>query len=106
MSTAETLYRRAPHVVCYWKGGEFWFHSYATGVKSGASPLACDVLSFFDDWKPLASLQEHKSTVDLDLLTHLVDALVNVSLLHRSDRPLSDAERAMGAFDPWNPEAG
>lgn len=106
MSTAETLYRRAPHVVCYWKGGEFQFHSYATGLRSGASPLACDVLSFFDDWKPLTSLQEHKPFVDLALLTQLVDALVNVSVLHRSDRPLSPTEQAMGAFDAWNPEAG
>jgi hypothetical protein len=57
--TAEILYRRTPHVVCYWKNGKFLFDAFATGTRSGATALACDVLDFFDDWKSLNALEEH-----------------------------------------------
>jgi SagB-type dehydrogenase family enzyme len=102
----EILYRRAPHIVCYWKSGQFIFHNYASDTRCGASALACDVLNFFEDWKSLADLQEYKPAVESPVLQQLVDALVKVSLVHRADQPLPDAERAMGRLDRWNPEAG
>ena len=103
---ATLSYRRSPHIVCYWKNGEFVFHSYSSGLRSCGTPVACDVLHFFDDWKTLEALRDYKPLVDASVLAELVDALVKVALLQRSDRPLSSSERAMDLLGPWNPEAG
>lgn len=100
------LYRRSPHVLCYWKHGTFLFHNYATGVRAGATPLAVDVLDFFDDWKPLDALLQYKPGAPRATLEELVAAFLNADLLHRSDRPIRPEEEAMARFDRWNPEAG
>jgi SagB-type dehydrogenase family enzyme len=100
------LYRRSPHVVCYWKHGEFVFHNYATRRLAGASPIACDVLDFCSDWKSLADLAAYKPDVTRPLLRTLVSTLLDLTLLQASDCPPSDAERAMDRFSRWNPEAG
>lgn len=99
-------YRRSPHLVCYWKWGEFVFRNFATNRLAGATPVACDVLNFFTDWKPLSALCASKRSVDRDALAKLVEALVEATLLERSDRQRSAAEDAMDRFDRWNPEAG
>ncbi|HET7619140.1 MAG TPA: SagB family peptide dehydrogenase [Vicinamibacterales bacterium] len=100
------LYRRSPHVVCYWKHGEFVFHNYATRRLAGASALACDVLDFFSDWRSVADLAADKPDVSRPLLRTLVSTLLDLTLLQASDRPPGDAERAMDRFSRWNPEAG
>ncbi|MBA3884983.1 MAG: SagB family peptide dehydrogenase [Acidobacteria bacterium] len=99
-------YRRSPHVVCYWKAGEFIFHNYATNRRAGAAPIACEVLDFFGDWKPLSELSAARPGVARPALKQLLDTLVALTLLHRSDRENAPAEQAMDMFGPWNPEAG
>lgn len=99
-------FRRSPHVVCYWKNGEFVFRNYATNRLAGATPIACEVLDFFADWKPVSALFSAKPAVDREALEALVNVLVDVSLLQRSDRKPSAAEEAMDRLDRWNPEAG
>ncbi len=100
------LYRRSPHLLCYWKHGRFLFHNYATASRVGASSFACDVLNLFDEWKPAEALFEHYPDLERRALKQLLAALVGARLMHRSDRPLSAEEQAMSKLDPWNPEAG
>lgn len=101
-----TLYRRAPHIVCYWKHGRFLFHNYATGTRAGASALACSVLDFFTHWRPLRDLLASNGDAEPDALHDLVSALVAANLLQRSDQPPKPEETAMSKMDRWNPEAG
>jgi len=99
-------YRRSPHLVCYWKNGTFRFHNYATGKVSPASLIACEILEFFQDWKPAAVFYAAQPTVDRATLRRTVAVMVKANLLQRSDASPSPEERAMAAMDRWNPEAG
>lgn len=105
-NAAAILYRRSPHLVCYWSNGQFLFHNYAFGTRTAAGPLACDVLDFFDDWKPVAALFARKARYPPEGLADLVLALVGARLLQRSDQPPAPEEEAMSKLDQWNPEAG
>ena len=98
-------YRRSPHIVCYWKHGEFLFRNYATGRLAGATPLACDVLEFFSGWRPITDLFRSRPETNDRLLRQLVNGLVDATLLQRSGRRYP-AEEAMSHFERWNPEAG
>lgn len=103
---SQLRFRRSPHVVCYWKHGEFVFRNYATNRLAGASSMACEVLDFFADWRPVSALCSAKPAVDRVALEQLVNALADATFLLRSDRPLSAAEEAMNRLERWNPEAG
>jgi SagB-type dehydrogenase family enzyme len=93
-------------LVCYWSNGQFLFHNYAVRTRTAAGPLACDVLDFFDGWKPVSALFECKPGYPPKNLANLVLALVRAKLLQRSDQPSSPEEEAMSKLDRWNPEAG
>lgn len=101
-----TRVRRSPHLVFYWKNGDFLLHNYATGRMVPATPLVCDVLDFFDDWRPASDLFAAEPDLDSEALGRLVLQLTRSSFLQRSDRPEDPAERAMARFARWNPSAG
>jgi SagB-type dehydrogenase family enzyme len=103
---AVILYRRSPHLVCYWSNGQFLFHNYAFRTRTAAGPLACEILDFFEDWKPIAALFESKQGYPPEGLADLVLSLMRARLLQRSDQPLAPEEEAMSRLDRWNPEAG
>jgi len=98
--------RRSPHVVCYWKNGDFLLHNYATGRVAPATPVVCDVLNFFGDWRSPNDLLTTEPDADREALGRLVLELERSSFLQRGDRPEHPAERAMSAFARWNPSAG
>ncbi|HET9235530.1 MAG TPA: SagB/ThcOx family dehydrogenase, partial [Candidatus Eisenbacteria bacterium] len=103
---AAILYRRSPHLVCYWSNGQFLFHNYAFRTRTLAGPLACEVLDFFEDWKPATALFEGKPGYPPAGLSDLVISLVRARLLQRSDQPPAPEEAAMSKLDRWNPAAG
>ncbi len=98
--------RRSPHVVCYWKNGDFLLHNYATGRVAPATPLVCDVLHFFGHWRPADDLLATEPDADRKALGRLVRQLERASFLQRGDRPQHPGERAMSTFSRWNPSAG
>ena len=104
--TTELSYRRSSHIVCFWESGQFVFYNYATGQRSGASSVGCGVLEFFSDWQTIEALAASRPDVDSATWQQFVDALVDATLLKRSDIVESDAERHMSLLDRWNPEAG
>ena len=106
MARKVVLYRRAPHLVCYWKNGRFLFYNYAHGRKTPASPIACEILDFFSEWKSLEALGQAKLKVPAKTLDRTARAMTRAGLLNRSDQPLHPRERAMSRLDRWNPEAG
>jgi SagB-type dehydrogenase family enzyme len=99
-------FRRSPHLLCYWKDGDFLLHNYATGRVASATPLVCDVLNFFDDWRPAGDLWAAVPNANRALVGRLVRQLERASFLQRGDHPEDPAERAMATFSRWNPSAG
>jgi SagB-type dehydrogenase family enzyme len=103
---AEVLYRRAVHIVCYWKHGRFLFHNYGRNHKTPASPIACEILDACTNWRSLANVGDSLPTVPVKLLRKTIEVMVREGLLHRSDRKSHPRELAMSRLDRWNPEAG
>jgi SagB-type dehydrogenase family enzyme len=102
----QILFRRSPHLVCFWQDGQFLLQNFATGARINGLPLTCDVLDFFDDWRPAQQLFESKPQIARASLAKLLTALVKHSLLQRADGPFSPKEKAMEQWARWNPVAG
>ena len=97
--------RRSPHLVTYWRGASMLVCNYATRVTTGATPLVCEILHACDRWRTIAQIQAATNAAGR-LLPDIVDRLVGLSLLERSDRATDPREIAMSTFDTWNPEVG
>ncbi len=102
---AGVLYRRSPHLVCYWEGGRSVFTNYATGQSITADPVVCTVLDFFDRWRPVHALERCFSQFTPASLRRLLGQLNRHTLLQRSDRPISPRERALEGWTGWSPSA-
>ena len=99
-------FRRAPHLVAYWRAGSLLLRNYAIARTAAGDPLICRVLDFCSDWRTEAQIRRNLGPDSSPFLPALLRTLVERSLLHRSDRPIDSRERAMASFDRWNPEAG
>jgi SagB-type dehydrogenase family enzyme len=97
--------RRSPHLVAYWRQQTVVACNYATGVNAELPPAAGALLSFCGDWKTLREI-EHEGFVAASTLTAVVDRMVSLTLLQRSDRPPDPRVAAMDTLDAWNPQAG
>lgn len=99
-------FRRSPHLVCYWKKGRLIFENYATATRVAAEPVVCDLLTFFDRWRPLDALWSRMRDYDPASLRRTVRDLLRHSLLEQSGRPVQPTEQAMQTWEKWNPAAG
>lgn len=99
-------FRRSPHLVCYWSGGAFVLQNYATGVRAGAHPLTCELLDFFERWRPANDLFREKPSIPRRRLGALISLLVRGTFLHQDGRAVPPSEHAMDAWASWNPAAG
>ena len=102
----QTLFRRSPFVVAYWKSGRLLFHNFATGAILAANPLAAEILAAFDNWQPAESLAARFSDYSPSSLRLAVHQLARHTLLERSDRLRDPKTRAMESWRRWNPAAG
>ena len=99
-------YRRSPHLVSYWSGKDLIIHNYATRTRVGGHPIVCEILHFFDDWRPAAELFAAKPHVGRRALQQLLSLLVKRSLLQDGGRSVLASEREMDGWADWNPAAG
>jgi len=99
-------FRRSRHLVCYWASGQLVYENYATGARLGGSPLACQILDFFDRWRTAEALVRQCPAFQPASLRQAIAALARHSLLERSDRPGNPKERVMESWKHWNPGAG
>ncbi len=97
--------RRSPHLVCYWVRSGLVVHNYATGAAAGATPLVCSLLDFCDKWRSPAQVRAFTGD-DTRATPALVNRLISIGFLQRSDRSPDPRETAMQAFNAWNPSAG
>src|SRR4029453_13457246 len=97
--------RRSPHLVAYWRGSSLFICNYATGVTTEGTPVVCQLLHVCDNWVSIRGIQA-RTTAGGSLLPAIIERLVDLPLLDRSDRPPDPRSTAMSSLDRWNPEAG
>jgi SagB-type dehydrogenase family enzyme len=97
--------RRSPHLAAYWKNGTLTACNYATGVRATVPPKASELLCACDEWTPVATLAG-AGFVSPATFAAVIDRMVALTLLERSDRPRDPRAVAMDAMQPWNPQAG
>jgi SagB-type dehydrogenase family enzyme len=91
--------------VSYWTSAGLMVENYATGQRVRGAPLVLDVLDAFARWHPLEHLHRGLPSHPHRSLAALVDALVQLTLIQRSDRPHHPAEAALVGWNGWTPAA-
>jgi SagB-type dehydrogenase family enzyme len=99
------LYRRSPHLVCYWLGRQLVFENYATRTRVTAAPLTCEILNFFDRWRPAGALARHLSDFSDVSLARALENLIRVGFLDRSRAPRDSNVEALATWEAWSPAA-
>jgi SagB-type dehydrogenase family enzyme len=105
ISGPRVQFRRSPYLISYWSPDGLVLENYATGRRGGGAPRVHDILSVFDRWRPVEALSRALPRTPRSTLTRIVDALVDLTFLQRSDRPPEAAETALAAWRGWNPAA-
>jgi SagB-type dehydrogenase family enzyme len=98
-------FRRSAHLVSYWTARGEIVENYATRRRGPGAPIVHRVLSVFDRWRPLEDLVGALPDHQPRSLARLVDALVRLTFLQRSDQPIPDADAALVEWNGWNPAA-
>jgi SagB-type dehydrogenase family enzyme len=91
--------------VCYWEKDRFILHNYATGIRASATPLAVEILELCEDWRPASAFAADLRALDSTVLATVLSALVEQSLLERSDRPVPLASALYAQWNGWRPAA-
>ena len=99
-------FRRSPHLVAYWPSNALRVVNYATRTTAETDSLVLEILNACNGWRTLAEIESALSVPSSPFLPALVERLVALSLLQRSDRPLDPRVAAMDALGAWNPEVG
>jgi SagB-type dehydrogenase family enzyme len=103
---ARLTLRRSPHLVAYWRGAALHLYNYATRQTVQANPFILDVLNLCADWQTVGEITAACADQPEALVAELVDKLVSMSLLERSDRPVNRRVAAMTRLAEWQPEMG
>jgi SagB-type dehydrogenase family enzyme len=98
-------FRRARHLVLYWREDRLVAHNYATGRRAVASSDICRLLDCCPEWRRRDEIADALGLPPAPL-QRLLLRLVTRGLLERSDRREDSRVRAMRALDSWNPAAG
>jgi SagB-type dehydrogenase family enzyme len=99
-------FRRSPHLVVYWRNGSLRICNYATNHTVAAGHLVCELLDFCNDWRSIDDMAGGLSSGPSPQISALVEKLVSLTLLERSDMSTDRRVHAMDRLGPWNPEAG
>lgn len=82
------------------------FHNFATGAILAADPLAAQILSAFDKWKPPEAAGRIFGDYEPASVRRAVQQLAHHTLLERSDRRRDAKSQAMESWRHWTPAAG
>jgi SagB-type dehydrogenase family enzyme len=102
---APELYRRSPYIVCYWQDRHLVFENYAARTVVAAAPLTCEILHFFDRWRPAAALARKFPHYSAKSIAYEIAGLASVGLLERLSAPPDPKIEALTAWDDWTPAA-
>src|SRR5438552_16036142 len=102
---AGEVFRRSPHLVCYWWDGKLIVENYARRMRVTATPLTCELLHFFDQWQPASAVAAPFSEYREDFLARALSDLIRVGLLERSRAPRRRPADALATWKHWSPAA-
>jgi SagB-type dehydrogenase family enzyme len=105
-SPVRVLVRRAPHVVVYWDDEGLVLENYRTGDRVRAAAVMLDILAFFDRARDPVALSRHLPAYPSTALAGAVADLIAHSILERSGRAQTPADRAFRSWSAWHPAAG
>lgn len=97
--------RRSPHLVAYWRGSSLLISNYATRMTTEGTPVVCELLHVCDSWISIDAIRG-RTNAGGSVLPAIIQRLIDLTLLDRSDRPPDPRSRAMSGLNHWNPEAG
>ena len=98
-------YRRAEHLVCYWKTNRFIIHNYAASTRIAVDPVLLRVLASADTWTTASDIARRFPGVETHVIQGALDELQRHSLLVRADRRPNGRDRALRRWEGWTPEA-
>jgi SagB-type dehydrogenase family enzyme len=97
------LYRRSPYLVCYWIGQQLVFENYATHTRVAAAPITCEILHFYDRWRPAGALAGRFPDFTVASLARALTRLIRVGLLDSSRAPRG--QEGLVTWKDWSPAA-
>ena len=98
------VFRRSPHVVCFWNRDDLILYNYAAGTELVASSELCAIVDACDVPRTAAAILPRCPSIEARHLRDLLALLVEFKMLYRG--PLPAAERTMASLGAWNPEVG
>lgn len=99
-------YRRSPHLVVYWRDDALHLYNYATRQAARGNTFILDVLNACADWRSLQDISVAFPDQPVSLVAALLEKLVAMSLIDRSDRAEDLRVTAMTTLAEWQPEMG
>jgi len=99
----ENRFRRSPHLVGYWTTAGPIVENYATRRLVPGTSTVHAVLGVFDRWQPAKAAAKVLPHATPQTLQRLVDTLVDLSFLQRSDRAVAEVDARLGEWRPWGP---
>jgi SagB-type dehydrogenase family enzyme len=102
----DPAFRRSPHLVVHWRDGALRICNYATRQTFAANGFILDLLDSCGDWRTFDEVSRGLPGQPPGLLLTLMDRLVALSLLERSDASVDSRVAAMSRLAEWNPEVG
>jgi SagB-type dehydrogenase family enzyme len=105
----EPFLRRAPFLISYWQGPQLYFENYLTHKKIAASVETAMLLDFFSGWKRAEHMLRRWPEYSPSSLCKAAKRLVEETFLQISsvrNPPQNLREKALNAWNAWNPAAG
>lgn len=99
-------FRRAPHLVLYWKGDTLVLNNYATGRSLEADSVILEVLESFSKWRQIDDYLSGVAPEARPDAERLIEVLHAHGWLRRRDDAPDPADKALDAWGEWNPAAG
>lgn len=99
------LYRRSPHLVCYWLESSLVLENYLSRERVTADPLTCQILHFFNRWRTVRALSNQFPQFSLISLRRAVQTLARLTLLEGLPQTNRANRDAVTSWKDWAPAA-
>jgi SagB-type dehydrogenase family enzyme len=96
-------YRRARHLVSYWRRSDFIVCDYISGTEVVTAPALLDLLHFLGQWRSFRALRRRFPDVSGEALQRALRLLVKANQVQRSDAKAA-AQRSALTSSVWTPE--
>jgi SagB-type dehydrogenase family enzyme len=106
MSQRAVQLRRPKTVFVYWEGNRLVFHNFAKRQTVSATPIACEILDFFTEWRTLdQAISRFADYTPTSVRLTLAQLLKQGLLLSRNSPEVVEDSRIASEWSPWLPEA-